>query len=194
MFIRALIPEIRTHVKRMGCFTFDEMLTTAQNHWSADHAEADSQLYAITHPQNSMVYKPIEEMNPTIMIPQGNTKETIPKQQESSNISELIDRFENLVLNRLGSRPYIVCQNCGKPGHYTRDCYFLKRNSSTYYDRNPGRDNRDNRRNPQDNQRIPQDNRSDRNNQNNYRNSNNRNYLNNQNRNSNNNNMNNPIR
>ena len=53
----------------MGCQTFDEMLFTAQNHWSADHTVADSPLYAVTLPHDSTNNEPIETNKRTPILP-----------------------------------------------------------------------------------------------------------------------------
>src|SRR5579871_1131193 len=97
----------------MGCHTFEEMLNAAQNHWSADHTEADSPLHAITLLQDSTVNRTPEESNPTINLPNGNMNRTSHKPQNTPNISDLVEQFENLTLNCLASRPSIICNNCG---------------------------------------------------------------------------------
>src|SRR5579871_1930951 len=97
----------------MGYFTFDEILTAAQNHWSTDHTEADFPLCTISFPQDSTTYKSSEEVNKSIILPLGNSNENTPKPMtDTSNMSELIDRFENLALTHLGSRPPITYRNC----------------------------------------------------------------------------------
>src|SRR5579871_642601 len=104
----------------IGCFTFDEMLTAAQNHWSVDHTEADFPLCAISFLQDLTIYKSSEEVNKSIILPSGNSTENTPKPMtDTSNISELINRFENLALTHLESRPPITCRNCRQLGHYT---------------------------------------------------------------------------
>src|SRR5579871_1908755 len=99
----------------MGCFTFDEILTATQNHWSTDHTKADFPLCAISFPQDSTTYKSSEEVNKSIILPSGNSTENTPKPTtDTSNMSELINRFENLALTHLGSRLPITCRNCGR--------------------------------------------------------------------------------
>ena len=97
----------------MGCFTFDEMLTTTQNHWSTDHTKADFPLHTISFLQDSTTYKSSEKVNKLIILPMRKSNENIPKPMtDTSNMSELIDQFENLTLTHLGSRPPITCRNC----------------------------------------------------------------------------------
>ena len=102
----------------MGCYTFEEMLGAAQNHWSADHTEADTPLHTITLLQNSTVPKISEEANPMISLPTETISKTQLKTQDESNITNLIECFEKLALNRLVPRPPIACNNCGQYGHY----------------------------------------------------------------------------
>src|SRR5579871_1246296 len=97
----------------MGCFTFDEMLTTTQNHWSTDYTEADFPLCTIFFLQDLTTYKSSEEVNKSIILPSGNSTENTPKPMiDTSNMSELIDSFKNLALTHLGSRPPITYRNC----------------------------------------------------------------------------------
>src|SRR5579871_6744716 len=97
----------------MGCFTFDKILTVTQNHWSTDHTEADFLLHTISFLQDLTIYKSSEEVNKSIILSLGNSNENTPKPMtDTSNMSELINQFENLALTCLGSRPPITCRNC----------------------------------------------------------------------------------
>ena len=73
-----------------------------------------------------IIYKSSEEVNKSIILPLENSIENSFKSIiDTSNISELINQFENLTLTYLGSKPLITYKNCRWLNYYTWDCWSL---------------------------------------------------------------------